>query len=237
MRLPIGSTTFQKQNVNGAAARARFRQNFERHSRHKRFSKLEKSWKNGFALCVSPYGIYDLVSWTNDRGTLTACRPQHIFTFVILNGGFVIKINTSDLNASEFIGNSWQNTHKSKSVKSENVQNDKKVKKLKSIGNSWQNSQEDVLKRISSSRQKIASDQNLRRSHIIYNKYYYNRPFSRSAGFLVPSPFRTPSSATTLPLDSPPISWELLSLFLKPPSIPCSDMFRSCCRGCHVRIV
>ena len=45
------------------------------------------------------------------------------------------------------------------------------------MGNSWQNSQEDVLKRISSSRQKIASDQNLRRRHIIYNKYYYNGPF------------------------------------------------------------
>ena len=87
----------------------------------------------------------------------------------------MIKLSISDLNASEFIGNSWQNTHESKSVKSENVQNDKKVKKLKSIGNSWQNSQEDVLKRISSSREKITSDQVSRRRHIIYNKYYYNR--------------------------------------------------------------
>ena len=88
----------------------------------------------------------------------------------------MIKLSISDLNASEFIGNSWQNTHESKSVKSENVQNDKKVKKLKSIGNSWQNSQEDVLKRISSSREKITSDQVSRRRHIIYNKYYYNEP-------------------------------------------------------------
>ena len=137
VRLPMGSTTFQKQNVN--------------------------------------------ISWDVRQSSLvalTACGPQHIFTFVILSGGFVIKLSISDLNASEFIGNSWQNTHESKSVKSENVQNDKKVKKLKSIGNSWQNSQEDVLKRISSSRQKIASDQNLRRSHIIYNKYYYNRPLT-----------------------------------------------------------
>ena len=137
--------------------------------------------------------------------SLTACGPQHIFTFVFLSGRFVIKLSTSDLKASEFIGNSWQNTHESKSVKSENVQNDKKVKKLKSIGNSWQNSQEDVLKRISSSRQKIASDQNLRRSHIIYNKYYYNRPFTQFR-HLVLLLSRTPSSATSLPLDSPPIS-------------------------------
>ena len=132
--LPIGSTTFQKQNVN--------------------------------------------ISWDVRQSSLvalTACGPQHIFIFVILNWEFVIKLNTSDLNASEFIGNSWQNTHESKSVKSENVQNDQKVKKLKSIGNSWQNSQEDVLKRISSSRQKITSDQISRRRHIIYNKYYYNR--------------------------------------------------------------
>ena len=49
-----------EKNVNGAAATARFRQNFERHSHHKRFSKLEKNWKNGFALCVSPYRIYDI---------------------------------------------------------------------------------------------------------------------------------------------------------------------------------
>ena len=62
-------------------------------------------------------------------GALTACGPQHIFTFVTLSGGFVIKLSISDLNASEFIGNSWQNTHESKSVKCENVQNDKKVKK------------------------------------------------------------------------------------------------------------
>ena len=154
----MGSTTFQKQNVN-------------------------ISWDVRQSSLVS----------------LTACGPQHIFTFVILSGRFVIKLSTSDLNASEFIGNSWQNTHESKSVKSESVQNDKKEKKLKSIGNSWQNSQEDVLKRISSSRQKIASDQNLRRSHIIYNKYYYNRPFTQFR-HLVLLLSCTPSSATTLPL-------------------------------------
>ena len=159
MRLPLGSTTFQKQNVN------------------------------------IPWDVR-----TNDLVPRTACGPQHIFTFVILSGGFVIKLSTSDLNASEFIGNSWQNTHESKSVKSENVQNDKKVKKLKSIGNSWQNSQEDVLKRISSSRQKITSDQISRRRHIIYNKYYYNRPFFKGTGSLVLLLSCTPSSATTLPL-------------------------------------
>ena len=43
----------------------------------------------------------------------------------------MIKLSTSDLNVSEFIGNSWQNTHESKSVKSENVQNDKKSEKVK----------------------------------------------------------------------------------------------------------
>ena len=111
---------------------------------------------------------------TNDLVSPPACGPQHIFSFVTLSGGFVIKLITSDLNASEFIGNSWQNTHESKSVKSENVQNYKKMKKLKSIGNSLQNSQEDVLKRISLSREKITSDQISRRRHIIYNKYYYN---------------------------------------------------------------
>ena len=57
----------------------------------------------------------------------------------------MIKIKTSDLNASEFIGNSWQNTHDSKSVKCESDQNDQKVKMFKSIGNSWQNRHAEVF--------------------------------------------------------------------------------------------
>ena len=90
----MGSTTFQKQNVN------------------------------------IPWDVR-----TNDLVSPSACGPQHIFTFVILSGRFVIKLSISDLNASEFIGNSWQNTHESKSVKSENVQNDKKVKKTTPFSN------------------------------------------------------------------------------------------------------
>ena len=118
------------------------------------------------------------ISWDVRQSSLvarTACGPQHIFTFVILSGCFVMKIRTWELDASESIGNSWQNAQFRKSLKCESDQNDQKVKMFKSIGNSWQNSQEDVLKRISSSRQKIASDQISRRRHIIYNKYYYNR--------------------------------------------------------------
>ena len=46
---------------------------------------------------------------------------------------------------------------------------------------------------------------NLGRNDIIYNKYYYNRPY-RGGGSAVSSFFGTPSSVYTLPLDSPPTS-------------------------------
>ena len=118
------------------------------------FSKLEKNVKNKSSL-FAPSSVtlgskqtnvnisWDV--WQNPGVTLTACGPQHIFTFVILSGGYVMKIRTCDLDASEFIGNSWRNAQFRKNIKCESDQNDEKMIMCKSIGNSCQNAQEDVL--------------------------------------------------------------------------------------------
>ena len=116
-------------------------QNIEFLTKNQFFDDIDESnYINKYGICFQSSKKTNVnIPWerrTQVPVSRTACGPQHIFTFVILSVIFVLKRRTCDLNASEFIGNPWQNAHDSKSVKCERDQNEQKVKKFKSIWNS-----------------------------------------------------------------------------------------------------